>query len=251
MTLFVFEDVPLLGKCFSPVVKSTSFLLEREHLLLPPWPGEASTSGSRPGCSVLSRGSKGERLLFPRGGHELLRGNWGTDARVGSGPATQGHAGRRQHRAVASPARADRLPRAVPARRRVFVCNRVTLVSGTTPGRGWAVVSATIILLWWTFGVKTFWMLFRRVLDTPGSSEVMVLLEVGKEESLVVYKGACRRVSFENTFQNVSQNTHSRWRRGWSGKGGWHVCVPNTQKKLQSLQLKASVSFRSPGKGQR
>lgn len=73
-------------------------------------------------------------------------------------------------------------------------------------------VSATIVLLWWTFGVKTFWMLFWLVIDTSGSSEMMVLLEVGNEESLVVHKGACRKVSFEKTFQSVSPNTHLRWR---------------------------------------
>lgn len=80
---------------------------------------------------------------------------------------------------------------------------------------------------------------------------MMVLLAVGDEESLVVYKGACRKVSFEKTFRNVSQNTHLRWRRAWRWKGAWHVFVSNTQKKLQGLQLKASVSFRSPRKGQR
>lgn len=58
-------------------------------------------------------------------------------------------------------------------------------------GDGCVVVPGTVIFLLhgdWKFGVQCLLDTTWRVLDTSGSSEIMVLLGVGNREMLIVYK---------------------------------------------------------------
>lgn len=107
-------------------------------------PGPVRPARQEPPGAVLSAGARQEALLPER--PWLLRGDSGQTQGLGRHQAAQT---RRSGQAAGTclPGGGAGVP-------------PLTLASGRAPARGRAAVSETIILLWWTFGVHTFWMLF-------------------------------------------------------------------------------------------